>query len=386
MKANNGIMTDEPWRSKLNARCEAISAAVSATTLEALLVTNPASIFYLTNFRDSSGAAIVGPKVRALIVDFRYLTVASELANSQQVPRNLQVVSVARSYDEKIAEVLKDLGLTRVGVESQHLTLGRWRWLRERLEASTVELVPTDGLVEKERKVKDPLEVELLRTAGTLITRAVPEIFDLVRAGRSERGIAADIDRVLFEAGFEGPAFDTIVASGPNSAFPHARPDLRELDRGDLVLLDFRGIYGGYCVDLTRTVCVKEIDDHGRALHETASHAHGAAVAAVTPGKRASEVDAVAREILKRCGLAAAFGHSTGHEIGIEVHERPRVTQRRDDEEGGDDAMLQSGMIFAIEPGVYVPGYGGVKIEDDVLVTDSGCEVLTNASRDLAVR
>ncbi len=379
-------MPDEPSRSELDKRCEAISATVSADALGALLVTNPANIFYLTNFRASSGAVIVGPKVRALLVDFRYLTVASELAKSEHVPRDLQIVSVAGSYDEMIAEVLRDLDLTRVGVESQHFTLGRWRWLRERLETSPVELVSTDDLVEQAREVKGPFEVELLRRAGTLITRTVPEILDLVRAGRSEREISADIDLALVKAGFEGPVFDTIVASGPNSAFPHARPGLRGLVRGDLVLLDFGGVYDGYCVDLTRTVCIGEINGRGRALHEAVTQAHGAAVAAVKPGKRASDVDAAARETLKRHGLAEAFGHSTGHGIGIEVHERPRVTQRRDDAEGGYDAMLQSGMIFTIEPGVYVPGYGGVRIEDDVLVTESGCEMLTNASRDLVVR
>ena len=379
-------MTGGPSRPQLEARGEVINAAVRGGRLDALLVTNPASLFYLTNLRASAGAAIVGPDVRALLVDFRYLTAAAQLAAGQHVPSDLEIIPVARSYDETIAETLTRSKLARVGVESQQLTVARWRWLSERLEATPVELVPTDGLVERAREVKDPFEVELLRTAGRLIARAVPAILELVRAGRIEREIAADIDRALCRAGFERPAFDTIVASGPNSALPHARPGTRHLVRGDLVLLDFGGVYDGYCVDLTRTVCVGEIDDRGRALHEAVTQAHGAAIAAVNPGAPASKVDAAAREALGTHGLAEAFGHSTGHGIGIEVHERPRVARRRADAESGGDAVLRTGMTFTIEPGVYLPGYGGVRIEDDVLVTDRGCDVLTNASRDLAVR
>ena len=353
--------------------------------LDGLLVTHLPNIFFLTGLRASAAAALVASTGVTLITDFRYITVARALVASEVAPSNLRVLQIDESYDETIRDTLARNGVHRVGVESDHLSLRRWKWLADSL-GDAVTLVPTEGVVEGVRIVKDAGEVACLRTAGRLIAQAVAPVLDLVRAGRTEREIAADIDRTLLSVGFEDRAFETIVASGPHSALPHARPDHRRLTAGDLVVLDFGGVYDGYCVDLTRTVCVGERRESAQRLHVAVLEAHGAAVAAVRPGTPASDIDSAARAVLARHDLAAAFGHSTGHGLGIEVHEAPRIARAREADPGDPTVPLQEGMVFTVEPGVYVPGVGGVRIEDDVLVTRSGCEVLTEVSRELAVR
>jgi Xaa-Pro aminopeptidase len=222
--------------------------------------------------------------------------------------------------------------------------------------------------------VKDEAEIATLKEAGRRLGRATAEAASLARAGRSEIDVAGDLDALLRRWGFERPAFETIVASGPNSALPHARPGRRVLAEGDGVVLDFGGVYDGYCVDLTRTVELGDAGTDFRRLFAAVAEAQQAAISAVRPGAKASSVDDAARAALGRYGLEGAFGHGTGHGLGLEVHEEPRIGRPL---AGQPDLELQPGMVFTIEPGVYVEGVGGVRIEDDVLVTDSGCVVLT---------
>jgi Xaa-Pro aminopeptidase len=240
--------------------------------------------------------------------------------------------------------------------------------------AATAVLVPTERLVEQARIIKDQAEIAALREAGRRLARVAAGAVAFVREGRTECEIAADIEMALRSAGFTRPAFETIVASGPNSAFPHARPTGRTVRAGDATVLDFGGVYDGYCVDLTRTVQLGAASAALRDLYAAVAEAHQAAVAAVRPGVASSAIDAAARSVLERHGLGGAFGHGTGHGLGLEVHEEPRigkVSPRL------PDVVVEPGMVFTIEPGAYVPGLGGVRIEDDVLVTETGCEVLT---------
>ena len=190
------------------------------------------------------------------------------------------------------------------------------------------------------------------------------------------------IDGRMRQAGFARPAFDTIVASGPNAALPHAQPGERTLTEGDLVVLDFGGVYDSYCVDLTRTVSVGKAGTRVREVYEAVRQARNRAVEAVAPGRSRFEIDRAARESLASHGLDKAFGHGTGHGLGIEVHEDPRITRRRPDVDARDEAVA-AGMVFTIEPGAYIPGWGGVRIEDDVLVTEGGVDVLTDVTTDL---
>jgi Xaa-Pro aminopeptidase len=229
--------------------------------------------------------------------------------------------------------------------------------------------------VEAMRVVKDDREIEVLREAARRLSAVARGVPGLAREGREEIEIAADIDDALRQAGFDRPAFDTIVASGPNSALPHARPGRRPLRAGDGVVLDFGGVYDGYCVDLTRTIQVGGWRPDFRRIFDAVLLAQRAAIAAVRPGASPRSIDQAARDVLTRQGLGEAFGHGTGHGLGLEVHEEPRISKTAPDRDGA----LEPGMVFTIEPGAYVPGVGGVRIEDDVLVTKSGHRLLTGA-------
>ena len=290
------------------------------------------------------------------------------------------------SYDDALVEVLKEVGARRIGVEGAWMSISRFVKLSQALAASAPTplrtqdgcpvLVPTDRIIERARAVKDEHEIATLREAGRRLGRAVGEVVQLAQPGRSELEVAGDVDALIRRAGFERPAFETIVASGPNSALPHARPGHRILQDGDGVVLDFGGVYDGYCVDLTRTVQLGDVGAPFRRLFAAVAEAQQAAIASVRPGVKGSHIDSAARAVLDRYGLQDAFGHGTGHGLGLEVHEEPRVGRPT---AGLPDVELEPGMIFTIEPGVYVEGIGGVRIEDDVLVTPDGCDILTDA-------
>ena len=369
----------------LGRRLERLRADLTRLDLDALVVTHLANLFYLTNFEASAGMLVVAPDGGILIVDSRYLSSAETLLALPAAPPHLEVALVEGSYEETLCGVVHRTGAKRIGVEAEHLSLRRWQWLERSLAG---DLLPTEDLVERARMVKDRHEVEALRAAGLLLAGAVDPIVALIRAGRTEREIAAEVNTTLHRVGFERPAFETIVASGPNSALPHARPSERQLQQADLVMLDFGGVHDGYCVDLTRTVCVGGATPEATRVHRAVLEAQTAALAAIRPGVPASSVDQAARRVLGEHGLAEAFGHSTGHGLGIEVHELPRVGRHRPAAAGRDldDPILTAGMVFTVEPGAYLPGVGGVRIEDDVLVTEAGTEILTEASRALVVR
>jgi Xaa-Pro aminopeptidase len=245
---------------------------------------------------------------------------------------------------------------------------------------ATVTLVATDRVIERRRAVKDDIEIVTLREAARRLSNVAREVAAFVREGRSETAVAADIDGAIRAGGFERPAFDTIVASGTNSALPHARPGTRRVERGDGVVLDFGGIYDGYCVDLTRTLQVGRADPAFRRLFAAVREAHAAAIGIVRPGIRPSQIDAAARDVLTGHGLGEAFGHGTGHGLGLEIHEDPRISKLP---AALPDEPVEPGMVFTIEPGAYLPGLGGVRIEDDVLVTPDGCELLTDVPIEL---
>jgi Xaa-Pro aminopeptidase len=315
-----------------------------------------------------------------LVVDFRYLTAASALlAALPDRPFEIQVVE--NTYDDTLAERLASSSGSRIGIEAASMTVGRFNRLADALARTRRApdgpplLLPTERVIERRRAVKDDEEMAILREAGRRLSLSARGLPALVVEGRTELEIAADIESALRSAGFERPAFETIVASGENAARPHARPGSRRLQRRDGVVLDFGGVYDGYCVDLTRTLSVGPAAPDLSRLFAAVREAHDAAIAFVKPGARPSEIDQAARQVLARHGLAEAFGHGTGHGLGLEVHEDPRITKLPG---ALPDEPVVPGMVFTIEPGAYVPGLGGVRIEDDVLVVEGGCEVLTD--------
>jgi len=386
-------------RDTLAVRHAKLRDRLRAASLDALVVTHLPNLFYLTNFAGTAGIAVVTAERLHLIVDFRYGAAVSELQASPHACPDTEVVPVDRSYDESLVDLLRRLNLPRVGVEGSNLTLVRCYRVAKSLNAKVqvddtppsgsgggLTLVSTDEIVERLRLVKDAHEIEMLRRGGQLLSQVALEVVRDAREGMTEQELAAKIDWRIKSAGFERCSFETIVASGPNSAQPHAHAGERVLAAGDLVVLDFGGVYGGYCVDLTRTVALGQPDAEMQRVYHAVLEAQNAAIAASKAGVRAGDIDAAARQALGRHDLAKAFGHSTGHGLGVEIHEAPRVGPRREataDAPAPPDDLIEPGMVFTIEPGAYIPGWGGVRIEDDVLVTEEGVEMLTNVPRQL---
>ncbi|MGE5360849.1 MAG: M24 family metallopeptidase [Bacteroidales bacterium] len=377
-----------------------IRASLADRQLDALVVTHLPNVFYLTNFAGSAAIVVITAERLHFITDFRYMTAVQDAWASAYGCPNAVLVPFEANYDETLVGLLRSSGLRRVGFEAARVPFaqyGRWSSGLAGVAGSTgavaVELVPTERVVEGERLRKDAHELATIAQAADMITAAFDDVAAQVLVGRSERQVAARIDLVMKEAGFERSAFDTIVASGPNGALPHARPGARLLAQGDLVVLDFGGVYDGYCVDLTRTVSLGAPSAEARRIYGAVAEAHAAGVAASRVGATARDVDRAARGVLERLGLGDAFGHGTGHGLGIEVHEEPWIARTKAD--AGSDprpgtaapppVALEAGMVFTVEPGAYLPGWGGVRLEDDLVVTDDGPRLLTHVPRELAV-
>jgi Xaa-Pro aminopeptidase len=367
----------------VEARLAALRRRLTAAGFDALVVTHLPNLFYLTNIETSAGVGLVTPTRLYLITDFRYSAAVEELRLAGAAS-HVTAAFVPHAADRALPDLLVREGVRMVAVEAGHMTCGRLESLQGRLAAEaawTGHVSPTTRAVEAGRRVKDAHELTLLREAGrrlSEVARSLPG--EVVRGGRSEADVAADIDWRVRRAGFARAAFDTIVASGPRSAWPHARPTSRCLQAGDLVVVDFGGVFEGYSVDLTRTMVVGSPTAEAGRLHRAVFAAQEAALAAVRAGALAHEVDAAAREALTGDGLGQAFAHATGHGLGLEVHEEPRIGQLVD---GALPDRLEAGVVCTIEPGAYVPGVGGVRIEDDICVTESGYELLTDACRAL---
>jgi Xaa-Pro aminopeptidase len=370
-------------RETLAVRHKRLQQAIRDANVDALIVTHLPNLFYLTNFQGTAGVAVATPDRLFLIVDFRYSAAAQELAASPHGAPDMEIVPFDRSYDETLVGLVRKLQTPQLGVEGANLSISRFNQLSKTLSAAA-SLIPTEGVVEKLRIVKDAHEIAMLRHGAELLSKVALDVVEDARSGMTEQELAAKIDWRIKSAGFERCSFETIVAAGPNSALPHAHAGDRRLREGDLVVLDFGGVYGGYCVDLTRTVIMGQPDPEQQRVYDAVLEAQQAAIAAVKPGARAGDVDAAARETLGRHKLAEAFGHSTGHGLGIEIHESPRIGPRREataDTPALPDDAIEPGMVFTIEPGAYLPAWGGVRIEDYVLVTADGVEVLTNVPR-----
>jgi Xaa-Pro aminopeptidase len=369
----------------LERRHAAIRGVLPTQALDALIVTSLPNVLYLTNFTGTAGVVVLMTDRLLFVTDSRYVTAVESMRGLPYGCPGLELVVVEGSYDAMIVRTLASLPAQRIGFEAGHLTVSRHAWLVEALAGlsqTPKELVATEGIVERARVRKDEYEIATLREAARRLSSVTQRVLAGIRAGQTERDVAFAIDSRVREGGFSRSAFETIVAAGPNAALPHARPGERKLTEGDLVVLDFGGVYDSYCVDLTRTVSIGRAGEQARTVHAAVREAHDRAIAAVGPGRSRFDIDAAARDVLTGQGLGEAFGHGTGHGLGIEVHEEPRIVRRRPDVDTRDEAV-QPGMVFTIEPGAYLPDWGGVRIEDDVLVTTDGVEVLTDVTTEL---
>ena len=350
-------------------RQAALRGALETEGLDELLITHLPNIRYLTGFTGSAALLVVRSDATVLVSDFRYATQAlAEVGPVAAVEIDL------RSVWERLGKVLRAGAGERLGVEAQSLNLRD----AERIRALTPSrLVPTVDLVERLRAVKSPEEVAAIRSAAELAQEALDEILPGVRVGQTELDVAAALEAALRRRGSEWHPFPTIVASGPRSALPHARTSTRCIGPGDLLLIDFGAQVDGYCADLTRTMVVgARADERQRVIHELVQTAQRRAIEHLRPGMPAREGDALARDVIATGGFGEAFGHSLGHGLGLEVHEAPRVA-------ANSESPLPPHAVVTVEPGVYFPGWGGVRLEDDVYLGSDETVLLSDGRTEL---
>jgi len=351
-------------------RADRLAEAVHAAQLDAVLVTDATNVRYLTGFTGSSGLALVGEGgLRRFVTDFRYLTQSAE----QLAPAWER--QIAQDLLEKLAEGLPERPL-RLGFDDAEMSVKEHARLSEAV-GDGVELVAAGGMVEALRLVKEVGELERIRAAQRLADEALEDVLSRGLAGRTERAVALDLELTMRRLGAQGAAFAPIVAAGPHGALPHAAPRDVVIAEGTLCVVDWGAQLDGYASDCTRTFATSgELDPRDREVYAVVLRAQAAALAAVAPGPLGREVDAVAREIIDAAGHAEHFGHGLGHGVGLEVHEGPRLSRL-------GEVALAPGHVVTVEPGVYVPGTVGVRIEDLVVVTEDGHEVLTGLSKEL---
>jgi Xaa-Pro aminopeptidase len=353
----------------VTARLEALREQVAARELDALLVTNLVNVRWLTGFTGSNGVALVAPIEPRFVTDFRYLTQSAEQLDPEWERE------ISTDLLKRVVEGLPDRPL-KLGFDDAHLTVRQHAQLARLVEDRNVELVAAGGIVEALRAVKDAAEIDRIRAAARLADEAFEEVVGAGIVGRTERDVALDLEFAMRRRGAEAVSFPPIVAAGDHGARPHAEPREVPIPAGTLVVIDWGAQLDGYASDCTRTVATGELDPRDRAIYETVLVAQEAALGAVRPGPTGKDVDAVARGIIDEAGHAEHFGHGLGHGVGMEVHEGPRLSKQ------GDDA-LAAGNIVTVEPGIYVPGAVGVRIEDLVAITPDGREVLSGLSKAL---
>jgi Xaa-Pro aminopeptidase len=361
-------------------RAERLSAELEERQVDLLLVTTPVDVRYLAGFTGSNGVALMAggggggeAGSHRFLTDFRYSTQSAE-----QVPEVFAREIVAGDMLAAVATALAEGG-GRLGYDEAHLTVKAHRRLTELL-GQAWELVPCTGVVERLRAIKEPAEISRIRAAAELADEALRDTLEAGIVGRSERDVAIDLELRMRRLGADAPSFSSIVAAGANGALPHAEPRDTEIPRDVLVTIDWGALHEGYCSDCTRTYATGErLPELARETYETVLRAQERGLAAVRAGPTGREVDAVAREVIEQAGQGAHFGHGLGHGVGMEVHEGPRLSQTAGDE------PLRAGHVVTVEPGIYIPGRLGVRIEDLVVVGAEGQEVLTSLPKELTV-
>lgn len=340
-----------------------------AMEADAIVVTNLVNLRYLTGYTGSNGVAVIGPETRAFLTDFRY---------QEQSPAEIDP-----SFDRRILTLdllagvseLLPAGAERLAIEDGNMTVRAHSHLRELLPDG-VQLVPAGDPAEALRAVKEPGEIERIRAASQVADAGLRQIMAEGLAGRTEAAVADSLERAMRAHGATGLSFPSIVAAGPHGALPHAQPRDVEISAGELVVIDWGAVLDGYCSDCTRTLATGELDDESHAVYDLVLEAQLAGLKAIRPGVGGRDADGTARAVIDAGGHAEHFGHGLGHGVGMEVHEAPRLSQ-------SSDSVLASGNVVTVEPGVYLPGRLGVRIEDLVVVTDSGYEILTGVPKEL---
>ncbi|MGA2774794.1 MAG: Xaa-Pro peptidase family protein [Candidatus Omnitrophota bacterium] len=350
----------------MNERLHKLSKELDALKLDAILVSTPANITYLTKYPSRDSYFLASRKGNIYFTDLRY---------TEEAQRALKDIAIVRkangSVFELIASSSRELKLVRLAFEERYLPYAEYNRIKKEISGET-KIIPSHGIIEALRQVKEPSEIAKMKKAVQITGEALRHIKKFIKPGTTELEVVAELERFIRYFGATNSAFDIIVASGPNSSLPHHIPGYRKIRNNELVLIDLGIDYHGYKSDLTRVFFLGKIKVLLRQIHSIVAEAQRRAIAAVKPGVKAAKVDAAGRQYIGKKGFAHFFGHSLGHGIGLEVHEQPGISAK-------ENCILRPGMIFTVEPGIYLPGKFGVRIEDMVLVTQKGVKVLSGA-------
>ncbi len=355
---------------QIKERLERIRQQFAEKQIEAIWISQPENLFYLSGCEGLEGYLLITPQETFMATDFRYVEQAE-----RQSPQ-CDIFRIIGKMAEWFPRLFTNLKIKRLGFESHHLSFAAYKQISDISTQAQLDLdlVPIEGLVESLRMVKDPDEVEFIAQAAKITDSVLEYISQTIRAGMSEKQLAWEIEKFMREHGSQSVPFESIVQSGPNSALPHARPSDRVFGKGEPVVIDIGSKYNNYGSDLTRTFCVGQPDETFKKVYDTVLEAQLAAISNINSGMTGHEADAVARNIIAKAGYGENFGHSLGHGIGLVVHENPRVGPNSTD-------VLTEGMIFTVEPGIYISGWGGVRIEDDVVVENGKLRVISSARK-----
>ncbi|MEK3917581.1 Xaa-Pro peptidase family protein [Paenibacillus sp. FSL H7-0331] len=354
----------------MQGRLDKLRYALQEQGLQAILITNATNRQYMTGFTGSSGYVLISESKAYLLTDFRYMTQAPKQAIGYEV------VEHAPKAMATVKDLLLKLGITKVGFEQDDMTYGTFLSTSDAL--SGIQLQATSGLVEKLRMIKDASELAVMQEAADLADRTFDHILSFIQTGTKEIDIALEIEIFMRKNGATSTSFETIVASGERSALPHGKASDRVIQTNEFVKLDYGAYYKSYCSDITRTVVVGQPTDKHKEIYHIVLEAQLEALDKIRPGMTGKEADAIARNVIKQHGYGDYFGHGTGHGLGMEIHEAPRLSVQ-------GDTVLTPGMTVTVEPGIYLPGFGGVRIEDDIVITETGIHILTHSSKDLIV-
>lgn len=342
---------------------------LAAEKIDAMIITNPYNRRYLSNFTGTTGIVVISEREAKFITDFRY----TEQAAKQAI--GFEIVKHTGPIENEVAAQLKEMGAKKIGFEQDDLTFSLYKTYEGIVEG---ELVPLSGFVEKLRLIKTPEEIKILKDAADIADAAFEHILGFIRPGLTEMEVSNELEFFMRKAGATSSSFDTIVASGARSALPHGVASDKVIEKGDFVTLDYGALYKGYISDITRTVAVGEPTEELKKIYGITLEAQVYAMENIKPGLTGKQADALARDIITEKGYGDYFGHSLGHGIGLEVHEGPGLSFK-------SDIVLEKGMTVTCEPGIYLPGIGGVRIEDDLLLTEGGNERLTHSTKELII-
>lgn len=350
-------------------KIEKIVSALEEHGLDGILITSPYNRRYASNFTGTAGTVLISREKSVFITDFRYVEQAAKQC------KGFEIVKQKESMTEEIANKIEELGIKKLGFEQDFVTFSTYKQFQSRFKT---ELIPVSGIIEKLRLIKSESEIKILKEAARIADAAFDHIIKFIQPGITELEVSNELEFFMRKAGAISSSFDTIVASGVRSALPHGVATDKIIEKGDFITLDYGAYYQDYVSDITRTIAVGDPDPKLKEIYDIVYEAQKRGLKDLKPGMSGKEADALTRDYITEKGYGEYFGHSTGHGIGLEVHEGPNLSMK-------SQYILEPGMVVTVEPGIYVAGLGGVRIEDDTIITENGNERLTHSTKELII-